>query len=218
MSNELDDVLDDNDDNDADETIAARLVAKYKTAERAIEVIAAENRKMRRQRKELQGKVPKEGDIVLSGTNAEKWKALAEYDPADVKNQLAERETLAKEVAQGKREKAIAAAAKAAGYNAAVLGRLAGKDLQFEVTGEGDKQVATVKGADGKVIPLTEYAKANWAEFASALSVTGTRQGASWAGQPAANTGGAAPQTLVAETIERNKARANAENALTKKG
>jgi hypothetical protein len=179
-----------------------------------------ENFRGRARNRDLEAKLPKEGAVVLSAEEAAKWEALKGFDPKDVTTKLAERDKFEGDLKKASREKTLTTAATIAKLNPKVLARLPGVDeLEFEVVGEGDKQVAMVKGADGKAVPLPDYAKTQWAEFAPALNAqqdAPATNGAAWIPQPTGGSQGQ-PTNLVTQTLEANKARATAPNALTAK-
>lgn len=121
---------------------------------------------------ELSGKVPADGAIVLAGDDARAWgKYRGLGKPDEIKTQLDERAELSGKVTRFERAAVISAVSEASGFNAKVLGTLAG-DLEFEVADETVKgkaiKVAYVKDGDKKT-PLDKYAESNWGDFLPSL-------------------------------------------------
>jgi len=128
-----------------------------------------------------QAKLP-DGAVVLTKEQAAQW---TEYQalgaPAEVKTKVESGTQASEKLAGFERREQLRGVAERVGYKPGVLEKLGG-DLTFEeleVDGEKEgEKVKTygVKGADGKVQPLTEYAKANWGDFLPALSAQGGEQ------------------------------------------
>lgn len=121
-----------------------------------------------------------EGAVVLTGDAVKAYEALAALGkPEEVKAALAERDTLKGEVTTVRRNETLRAVAEAEGADLAIL-RLAGANLDYVVKDvtEGDtaRKRAFVKGEGNSETPLTDYAKANWAEVEGKLFTTGTGQ------------------------------------------
>jgi len=121
---------------------------------------------------ELSGRVPAEGAVVLAGDDARAWgKYRGLGKPDELKTQLEERAELSGKVSRFERAAVISAVAEASGFNAKVLGTLAG-DLEFEVADETVKgkpiKVAYVKEGDKKTA-LDKYAESNWGDFLPSL-------------------------------------------------
>lgn len=172
-----------------------------------------ENKRYRDKISELSGKVPSEGAVVLSASDAQAWqayKALGTHE--EVKQAIEQRGQLQGQLDSLSRESVLRDAAAAAGYKFSVLqdrdkvARIDGKQLSYavrEVEKDGKKApVAFVKDGDTEK-PLAEYAQEQWAEFLPSL-VQGTQQ-ANGTPYPAqhAGTGGNAPVTTkqVAENM-----------------
>lgn len=116
----------------------------------------------------LKGQVPKEGSRVLSADEAKTFDAfLALGKPDDLKAALSERDTLKADLSRRSRDDAL----RSAGYRPETLSKLLPADAAIEVK-DGEKgrdgkpsKVATIAGADGKAVPLSEWIAANLAEF-----------------------------------------------------
>ncbi len=178
--------------------------------------LMGENYDLRVKRRELEGKLPKEGSVVLSAEDAAKWEALKGYDPADVTKKLSERDTMEKELQSTRRKSVIAQAATLAKFNPTVLEQLAGETLTIEVVGEGDKAQAVVKDGQGASTPLADYAKANWSAFAPALATDPKAQGVNWVDQGGGgnNNNRPAQANAVDKRLQAYEERGKAPNAL----
>lgn len=137
-------------------------------------------REAREQLKKIEGKLPKEGELVLGGDEKvlfERYKALGK--PEDWETERKDAQTI-------KRNQLLSDAATAHGYIPSVLQRLAdGLEIEIrEIEKDGQKQkTAVVKAQDGEK-PLPDYAKAQWSEFLPALEKSA---------QPAPPSGGVPP-------------------------
>ncbi|GGR00245.1 hypothetical protein [Deinococcus ruber] len=152
-------------------------------------VLLAENNEaretIRNQKAELAKVQVPEGAVVLTKEQAAQW---TEYQalgaPAEVKTKIETGAAAAEKLTGFEKKETLRTVAERVGYKPSVLEKLGG-DLTFEeleVDGEkaGEKvKTFGVKGADGKVQPLAEYAKANWGDFLPALT---TVQGGSTGG------------------------------------
>lgn len=155
-------------------------------------LLFTENKELRDQKRQLEGKVPTVGAIVLSGDEAKTWAAYQALGaPEQVKQGLDERIQLQGKLSAQERDALLRTVAETAGYKASVLANLdrvakaEGKTLGFElrdtiVDGKTVK-AAYVKDGD-KDSPLTDYAATNWADFMPSLTaqiaqqqVSGTR-------------------------------------------
>jgi hypothetical protein len=142
--------------------------------------------------KALEGKQVPEGAVVLTGDDAQSWQAFSALGkPDEVKAKLAERDTLATEVATTRRDGLLRDAAQAAGFKFSVLKdrvALAG-DLPIEVreVDENGTKVnrAFVKPQGGGEKSLTDYAAEHWADYLPALTATGGGDGAGQQGNGA---------------------------------
>jgi hypothetical protein len=126
--------------------------------------------------RELEGRVPGEGALVLSAEQAQQWSAYQQLgtDPAALGQQLQQAQQAAADLSRLQRESLVRDVAAVAGFKPAVLADRAG-DLEIAVrettvNGQAVKQaVAVVNGAD---VPLADYARQHWADYLPALQVT----------------------------------------------
>lgn len=123
---------------------------------------------------ELKGKVPAADAVVLTAEQAKSWQAYQSLGkPEEVTAQLERTKKL-------ERDQLVGKAAEAAKFKPAVLGTLLG-DMPVEVKeveADGKKvAVAYVTPAGGAATPLTDYAKANWADFLPALEAASSSNG-----------------------------------------
>lgn len=122
-------------------------------------------REAKEQLKKVEGKLPKEGEQVLSGDDKalfERYKTLGK--PEDWETERREVQTI-------KRNQVLSEAATVHNLVPSVLQRLAdGLEIEIrEVEKDGQKQkTAVVKTQEGEK-PLPDYAKAQWSEFLPAL-------------------------------------------------
>lgn len=143
--------------------------------------IYADNEKLRSDLAAATAKVPGDGTVVLSKAEAARWTELGKLGGFDeVKTRLTQGVEAIGQVARFTREKLIASAAGAVGYDAEVLTSLAG-DLAIEVKEEdkGGKKVKTAevvaktKNDKGEEVEtrteLGKYAEAHWAKFLPSL-------------------------------------------------
>jgi len=141
---------------------------------------------LRKENAELRGKLPKAGQTLLDGDDATAWKELSAIGkPGEIKARL-EAGDLAVTASNGfAREKLLASAAATLGYDAEVLGQLAG-DLEIEVK-DGQRQGKTVKVAEvtirsvddkGKEVvvktPLEKHAEKSWGKYLPSLKAGST--------------------------------------------
>lgn len=161
--------------NDATQ-LASRLFDENYQARRRIRQLESENR-------DLQGRVPGEGTVVLTGDEAQAWQAYRGLGtPDEVKQGLDERTEYAERLQGMERETLLRQVAEQAGYKPSVLAQLErmakaqGKDLAFELRDQDQEgqtvQVPFVKDGDAES-PLTDYATSEWADFLPALSAQG---------------------------------------------
>jgi hypothetical protein len=176
-------------DNTTDLTAAiTALLGKHNNdASAAINQLLSENFKLRDDKRKLKEQLdeagkskPAEGSIVLSKTDAEKWKLYQEFGkPEEIKAAIGERDTLKTEVATAKREQSLREVAEVEGWNFGVIKRLAG-DLSFEIVeGKDDKgnakkyaNVILKNGDRTETKTAAEYADKEWKEFLPSLKVT----------------------------------------------
>lgn len=148
---------------------ALRLAEKLADVQSDNYSLREKNRALRQQVTEAAGKVPA-GSVVLSAEDAqalEAYRALGK--PEDVKTKLESLTPVQQELHGLKRERAITKAAEAAGFKPAVLNTLAG-DLDIQVKPGQDGKPLAVVVKDGAETALTDFAKAEWAEFLPALA------------------------------------------------
>lgn len=138
-------------------------------------------RQLETQTRDLQGQVPGEGSVVLTGDEAQAWQAYrALGTPDEVKQGLDQRADYAKRLADAERETVLRQVADQAGYKPSVLAQLdrmaqaQGKALEFELR-EQEENGQTVQRSivkDGETeLPLSDYANQEWADFLPALTV-----------------------------------------------
>lgn len=143
-------------------------------------LLFAENKELRDQNRALQGKVPKEGSVVLSTEEATAWNAYqALGSPADLQKTVDDHATLQGSVAQMQRESLLNSIAEQVGFKPKVLAQLdrmakaQGKDLAFstrETTNQDGKAIPVAYVKDGTLEkPLTDYAESEWADFLPSL-------------------------------------------------
>ncbi len=175
-----------------------RLKATHGGAEAALRVLAmklnqveADNATYRQQLKDLKGKLPGEGAVVLDGEQAAAWQAYQALGKPDELKQIQGDYT------QLQRNQLFQEAAVAHGYKAAVLGQLPGMtEFTIEVK-EQDKdgkkvKVAIAKTGDGQERPLPELIDEKWADFKPALvEQTATPSGTPWPKQGVSGQGAA---------------------------
>lgn len=160
--------------------VVTELVGKYGGERAALRVLADQQLDYRREKRELTGKLPKDGERVLTAAEAKQWEAFQELKlkPADIKTALTERDALATENAGIKAERVTAEAASLAGYRPSVLAKLAKTEgFRVEVREAKDGDVTTRAafavvgdGDEAKATPLAEYAAASLADFLPALA------------------------------------------------
>lgn len=152
-----------------------------------VATLEAENYRYREQKRDLTAQVESlkkvqtpEGATVLTAADATAYEAYKAFGkPDEVKAALAERETLAAEVATTKRERALGEVAAAAGWNPAPLRRV-GLDREYElreqtVDGKAAK-VPYIKDGDA-FKPLADYAASEWPDLIPSLTATGGGNG-----------------------------------------
>lgn len=116
----------------------------------------------------VQGKVPGDGAVVLTGEQTAVWQAYQELGKPD------ELKTVKADYTRLQRDALYQQAAAAHGYKAAVLSQLPGiGDYQIEVKEQekdGKKvKVAIAKDGAGQERPLPELLQEKWADFTPAL-------------------------------------------------
>jgi hypothetical protein len=125
-----------------------------------------QNRQLKQQLADLQGKVPSNGSVVLSADDAkalEAYRALGGVD--DLKTSITNLATMRK-------NELLREAAEAHKFKPQVLQRLAADlDITVKETGDGKdrRKVAYVKDGD-KELSLDKYAEREWSDFMPSLS------------------------------------------------
>ena len=193
-------------------------------------------RQLKEQLQAAQGQVPGEGAVVLTPEQAKAWTAYQGLGTVEVITQgLKERETALGELGSLRRATTLREAAETCGFDADVLGTLAG-GLEFvlqDVTAEGKTvKAAFVKDAQGAQVRLEEYARQKWEKFTPALIPAagrgqGSASGGQWSGasgqqgtrMPTQGTGGGqgAPDVVAAFLQAQEKAAAARSNPLLPK-
>jgi hypothetical protein len=184
--------------------VLERLVSRNGGSVDAVGIqLLSENHGYRQRIRDLEGRVPAEGAVILAGEDAQRWQAYqALGQPTDVQTAITELTTL-------RRDKAIADAADAAGYKAKVLGQLPKVDkLTFSVKEESENgqtvKRAYVKDGDTEE-PLTTYAERVWEEFLPVLGAdTDTAQGQARPSFVRQQVGGKAPASDPIATHSKN--------------
>jgi hypothetical protein len=161
-----------------------------------------ENYQLRQRNRELSGRVPAEGTVVLSGEQATAWQAYQQLGSAqELQQRLDAAQTATAELTTLRRSAQLSEVAQIAGYKPSVLTQLAG-DREFEIR-EVETDGTKVKAAyvkDGEQLrPVAEYAQAAWADFMPALQASqGAGQQQAGTKFPAQQGGGQAPSGDVA--------------------
>lgn len=198
-----------------------RLLDRYKNDGIAMaEKLFGENfayrtqiRQLEQQVLDVQGKLPAEGSVVLTGADAQTWAAYqALGKPDELRQGLEEKTQLQGKLQNMERETTLRNVAETVGYKAGVLANLdrmakaEGKALAFDVR-ETTVDGKTVKAAfvkDGdKELPLTEYASTNWADFMPALTAQGAQQQQAQSGirYPAQHAGNGQQEKQTTKTV-----------------
>lgn len=141
-----------------------------------------QNRKLKEQIATLEGKQPKEGEVVLSKEDAAIWAAIKEATGdkvGDTVKNLKELNDLKAEKVTTERNDKIEKVAKAHGLNPKVLTQLMkDSEVRFQevlVEKEGKKETvlaAYIKGSDGVERGLEDHAKLAWSDFAGSLKAS----------------------------------------------
>lgn len=156
------------------------------------------NRTLKEQVKDLEGKTPKDGGVVMPKAEAEtleSYKALGDVET--LKTALGERDQLKGELGVLRKDGVLRDVAEAAGFKLPVLKTLAG-DLQFEIKEidqDGKKvRAAFVKADDGEKA-IADYAKDKWTDFLPALTAQPPQSGGT--PFPTQSAGGPPPASSV---------------------
>lgn len=224
--------------------VVRSLVARHGDANVALGVLAGENRDYRARHRrdketidQLQGKLPKEGSVVLTPEQAQEWTAFqALGKAAEVKDKLDKATNLEAQVQDYQRAEVFRAASEAVGYNTTVLAeRVKADGLHVEMRdaqvddGKGGKvakklpHVRKADKADEQLVPLTEYADKNWAVWMPSLKVANGKPaggGVTLPGHTTTATDGAGGQGatgVLSAAVSRRKAAADKPNPLAPK-
>lgn len=135
-----------------------------------------ENFTHRQRIRELEGKVPADGTVILSKADAERFEAFKALGkkPDELKQALADAENATNENAVLKKKDILRDVAAAHGYKLSVLQDQDQKSggLEYKLKDEGKagetRKVAYVV-VEGKESPLEEYAAEQWADYMPAL-------------------------------------------------
>ncbi len=165
-----------------------------------------ENYDLREKNRQLATKVPGEDAVVITKDDAKALKAYRDLgEPKDVKEELATGRASTTELTGIRKADAYKAVAEANGYEPKVFTKLATNEgleiVETEAPGaKGGKATKgySVKNADGSTTPLSEYADANWGEFASSLKPASTKPPA---GTPARSGRGTPPSVQAEDKV-----------------
>lgn len=147
---------------------ARNLAQKHGDASAAIVHLLHEAKGYRDELRDLKGKVPGAGAVVLTADEAAAWAAYRNLGkPEDVKKAVRERDEFAQEVATSRREKEMVPIAEITGYKVPLLMALADRDkvafvVKEEKRGGEAEKVVHVKGEGDETTPFHEYAEAKW--------------------------------------------------------
>jgi hypothetical protein len=136
-----------------------------------------ENHSYRQTIRELKGKVPADGSMVLSADQAKVWTAYLELGkPEEIATLKHEHGQYATERQAADREKFHGEVADAHGYKVSVLSRLIDQDkieVELKDATVNGKTVRVAHVKDGEnLTPLPDYAKAHWGDFLDVLPRT----------------------------------------------
>jgi hypothetical protein len=139
-----------------------------------------EKRKLNTKVEQLQGKVPADGSIVLSGDDAKAWQTVKELNltPDEIKAKLQSSSETERELASLKRTELMRQVADAEGYKATVLSDILPADAAVEVKDHEKDGKKTKRGfikikengADRELL-LSDYLETNKADYLPALRV-----------------------------------------------
>jgi hypothetical protein len=137
---------------------------------------------LREENAALKAKVPADGAVVLSADDAKAWEAYkALGKPDDLKNSAKLSQTDAADLARFRKAEVAEKAGEIAKFKPSLLGRLISADgltLEFGTEKKDGKDVpiVSVKGADGKLTPLADYAENHWGDALPALQADSNTQ------------------------------------------
>lgn len=175
------------------------------------QLLFTENKELRDKARQLEGRLPADGALVLSGNDVTAWQAYqALGKPDELKQGLEERTQLQGQLSGAQRADTLRTVAETVGFKPTVLTNLdrmakaEGKDLAFTVRDEQRDgkpvKVAYVKDGDKETV-LTDYAQTNWADFLPSLSVQGTQQQPAGTRYPAQHAGSSAAKLETNQTM-----------------
>jgi hypothetical protein len=149
-------MADDSDGEDLSERIAALKAENYD--------LRHERKQLREERRRLLASDPGENGIVLTGDDAKAWERYKALGSPEV---IERAQVDAADLARFRNDEVVKRAGAIAKFKPALLGRLLSADaleLEFGTSRrEGmDTPTVNVKGADGKLVPLEEYAASHW--------------------------------------------------------
>lgn len=193
----------------SDEGILAKLTAslesltkRHGSSDAVAMQLLRENHDYREKIREIRGKVPADGSLVLSAEDAKHWQAYQTLGkPADLSSALSERGQFKAELEGLRKERLVGEAAAIAGFKPTVLATLVKADgIELAVSQPDDKGVRTVTVKDGdKDVPLAEFAESRWQDHLPALRA---------AQQPPGTPGRESPTPIPgAPAAEANRAR-----------
>lgn len=177
------------------------------------QLLYQENHGHRQKIRELEGKVPPAGAVVLTADQAAQWQAYQQLGVPDaLKTALTEADTAKANLAKHERAALLGKAAEAHGYNAAVLAKLPGfeQPVALKERSENGKTIRTaVVQAESGEVSLNEFVQQHYAEFLPALQPQQQRaQGTRFPGQAPSNGGGThnAGQSYLAQAYKKKEA------------
>ena len=179
----------------------------------AAEILYKEKYEQRERIRELEGKVPPAGAVVLTAEQAAQWQAYQGLGAPDALTAaLKERDDAKGELAKTQRERTLQQAAEVYGYNPAVLAKLPGfeQPVALKERTENGKVIRTaVVQAEGGEVPLNELVQRDYAEFLPALQPNQPKgtQGKPFPATAPSGGGGTrtAGQSYVASAYKKNK-------------
>lgn len=157
--------------------------------------------------RDLKGKVPADGSLVLAADDARLWQAYQTLGkPPEITAALSERGQFKAELDGLRKERLVNEAAAIAGFKPTVLATLVKADgIDLTVSTPDDKGVRTVTVKDGdKDVPLAQFAEGRWKDHLPALKA---------ATQPPGTPGRESPTPIPgAPAAEADRARATVLN------
>lgn len=152
------------------------IISKAGEPNQAVEMLLKENYAERQKRRDLkieldalkkdhesltQQRTVQEGETVLSGDDAKAWELFKEQGGLEAF------QSATQELSSLKRDKQLSDVAAVMGWSPKVLTRIGG-DLEYEIKTDGKEPTVLVKDGDS-FKPLSEYAEAEWKDFAPSL-------------------------------------------------